>query len=84
MRQQDIEHLFRRVGLGASRQDVAEYARLGFLGFPNAAAHLVDYARIPDDVDDYIGTPALAQGTDAVPLTIVVGLVAVKKIGKSE
>lgn len=59
-REQDIEHLFRRAGFGASRQEVAEYARLGFLGFSSAAARLVDYERIPDDADDYIGTPGYA------------------------
>jgi uncharacterized protein (DUF1800 family) len=59
-RNQELEHLFRRVGLGASPQDVAEYERLGFLGFSSAVAHLIDYARIPDDVDDYIGRPGYA------------------------
>jgi uncharacterized protein (DUF1800 family) len=59
-RDQDLEHLFRRAGFGASRQDVADYARLGFLGFSSAAAHLVGYSRLPDDVDDYIGTPGYA------------------------
>ena len=56
-REQELDHLFRRAGFGASQQDVAEYARLGFLGFSSAAARLVDYARIPDDVDDLIGRP---------------------------
>jgi uncharacterized protein (DUF1800 family) len=59
-RDQELGHLFRRAGLGASPQDVAEYARLGFLSFPTAAARLIDYSRIPDDVDDYIGTPGYA------------------------
>ena len=56
-REQELDHLFRRAGFGASQQDVAEYARLGFLGFSSAAARLLDYARIPDDVDDFIGRP---------------------------
>ena len=56
-REQELDHLFRRAGFGASQQDVAEYARLGFLGFSGAAARLLDYARIPDDVDEFIGRP---------------------------
>ncbi|MEX2660417.1 MAG: DUF1800 domain-containing protein [Vicinamibacterales bacterium] len=56
-REQELDHLFRRAGFGASQQDVAEYARLGFLGFSSAAARLLDYARIPDDVDEFIGRP---------------------------
>jgi len=54
---EDLDHLFRRGAFGASQQDVAEYARLGFLGFSSAVAHLLDYARLPDDVDDFIGRP---------------------------
>ena len=57
---EELDHLFRRAGFGASQQDVAEYERLGFLGFSNAVAHLLDYARLPDDVDDFIGTPGFA------------------------
>jgi uncharacterized protein (DUF1800 family) len=59
-RDQDIEHLFRRAAFGASREAVSEFARLGFLGFPTAAASLVDYTRVPDDVDDFIGRPGYA------------------------
>ena len=55
-----LDHLFRRAGFGASQQDVAGSERLGFLGFSNAVAHLLDYARLPDDVDDFIGTPGFA------------------------
>jgi len=54
---EDLDHLFRRAGFGASRQDVADYERLGFLGSSNAVAHLLDYARLPDDVDGLIGRP---------------------------
>ena len=63
VREQDIEHLFRRAGFGASQQEVAEYARLGFLGFSNAAGRLLDYGRSPDDVDTKIGTPGYAGVT---------------------
>jgi uncharacterized protein (DUF1800 family) len=62
-REQDIEHLFRRAGFGATQQDVADHARLGFLGFSNAAARLLDYSGIPDDVDQHIGTPGYAGVT---------------------
>ncbi|MCC6162060.1 MAG: DUF1800 domain-containing protein [Acidobacteria bacterium] len=56
-REQDIEHLLRRVAFGATEADVAAYARLGPLGFGTALARLLDYADIPDDVDDRIGQP---------------------------
>jgi uncharacterized protein (DUF1800 family) len=59
-REQDIEHLFRRAGFGASRREVADFARLGFAGFSAAAAHLLDYKRLPDDVDSLIGAPGYA------------------------
>lgn len=56
-REHDLDHLFRRAAFGASQDDVAEYARRGFLGFSGAVAHLLNFARIPDDVDALIGTP---------------------------
>jgi uncharacterized protein (DUF1800 family) len=59
-REQDLEHLFRRAGFGASQQETAEFARLGFLSFSTAAARLLDYSRIPDDVDERIGAPGYA------------------------
>ena len=57
---EDLDHLFRRAGFGASQQDVEAYERLGLLGFSNAVAHLLDYARLPDDVDALIGRPGYA------------------------
>ena len=59
-REQEIEHLFRRAGFSASQQEIAGFARAGFLGFSSAAASLLDYARVPDDVDNFIGTPGYA------------------------
>ncbi|HVH54782.1 MAG TPA: DUF1800 domain-containing protein [Vicinamibacterales bacterium] len=59
-REQDIEHLFRRAGFGASPQEITDFARLGFVGFSSAAAHLLDYSRIADDVDSLIGVPGYA------------------------
>ncbi len=56
-REQDIEHLFRRAGFGASEEDIAQFTRLGFAGFTAAVASLLDYQSIPDDVDSFIGRP---------------------------
>ncbi len=54
-RDEEIAHLFRRAGFGAGGADIDKYARLGILGFSTAAAHLLDYERQPDDVDQAIG-----------------------------
>jgi uncharacterized protein (DUF1800 family) len=62
-REQDIEHLFRRAGFGGSRQEIADFTRLGFAGFSTAAAHLLNYSRLADDVDAFIGTPGYAGVT---------------------
>jgi uncharacterized protein (DUF1800 family) len=56
-REHDIEHLLRRAGFGATEEDVNDYGRFGFLGFSSAAARLLNYSEIPDDVDDFIGRP---------------------------
>ena len=55
-REQEIEHLLRRAGFGATEEEINEYARLGFLSFTHLAGRLLNYAEIPDDVDDFIGT----------------------------
>ena len=55
-REEELEHLLRRAGFGASPAEVNQYARLGLLSFTAAAAHLLNYEPIPDDVDDKIGT----------------------------
>jgi uncharacterized protein (DUF1800 family) len=62
-REEDLEHLLRRAGFGATEAEVGEYARLGFLSFPTAVAHLVNYNAQPDDVDDYIGRVGYAGVT---------------------
>ena len=54
-REEDLEHLLRRAGFGATDSDVNAFARLGLLSFSTAVAHLVDYSTQPDDVDDLIG-----------------------------
>ena len=66
-REDELQHLLRRAGFGASEADVERYARLGLLGFSAAVGHLLAYQHLPDDVDDaigavgYVGTTA-AQG----------------------
>ncbi|MDQ3348139.1 MAG: DUF1800 domain-containing protein [Acidobacteriota bacterium] len=42
---------------------MGEYARLGFLSFPTAVAHLTNYEAQPDDVDDRIGRVGYAGVT---------------------
>ena len=54
-REEDLAHLFRRAGFGASEAELTQFARLGILSFSTAAAYLLDYARQPDDVDQFIG-----------------------------
>ena len=62
-REREIEHLFRRAGFGIAREDTTDYARFAFLGFPNALAWILNYQSVPDDVDDFIGTPGYAGVT---------------------
>ena len=56
-REPELQHLLRRAGFGATEEEVDEYARQGLLGFTSAAARLLSYATLPDDVDDFIGRP---------------------------
>ena len=56
-REPELEHLLRRAGFGATEEEINEYLRLGVLGFTAAAARLINYEAIPDDVDSFIGTP---------------------------
>ncbi len=56
-REQELEHLLRRAAFGAPEEDVTRYTRLGFAGFTSAVAALLDYASVPDDVDEWIGRP---------------------------
>jgi uncharacterized protein (DUF1800 family) len=50
----EIQHLIRRAGFGASR---SELAKLGAMSLRGAIDYLVEHERIPDDVDSFIGTP---------------------------
>ena len=56
-REPELEHLLRRAGFGASDDEIAEFTRLGLLGFPSAVGRLLGYTQIPDDVDGFIGRP---------------------------
>jgi uncharacterized protein (DUF1800 family) len=56
-REPELEHLFRRAGFGATEEEIHEYTRQGLLGFTSAAARLLNYGAVPDDVDDFIGRP---------------------------
>jgi uncharacterized protein (DUF1800 family) len=56
-REQEIDHLYRRAGFGASEEEIDDYTRLGFASYAAAAARLLNYSDIPDDVDSFIGVP---------------------------
>jgi uncharacterized protein (DUF1800 family) len=57
---QEIDHLLRRAGFGASPADVETFRDMST---DDAIAHLVDYEGRPDDVDARIGRPDHAQVT---------------------
>ena len=59
-REQQIEHLLRRAGFGASQAQVDAYADMGFR---SAVTDLVDYQRYEDDVDELIGRPGFVGVT---------------------
>ena len=50
--QTQIEHLLRRAGFGASAEELAFYNEMSV---PSVIDRLVDYERLPDDVDSKIG-----------------------------
>src|SRR5687768_16643513 len=54
-REEELQHLLRRAGFGASDAEVSQFARRGLLSFSTAVAHLLAYQEQPDDVDDSIG-----------------------------
>ena len=56
-REQEIDHLFRRAGFGASQAEVDGFANLSFASYAGAVARLLNFAAIPDDVDSFIGRP---------------------------
>ena len=56
-REQEIDHLYRRAGFGASQQEVEGYTSLSFASYAASVARLIGYSDIPDDVDSLIGRP---------------------------
>src|SRR5580765_2351998 len=57
-----IEHLLRRAGFGARPDELDTYRAESYTGAVN---RLLEYDRIPDDVDSKIGTPGYVQVTSA-------------------
>ena len=56
-REQEIDHLYRRAGFGASQEEVEGYTSLSFASYAASVARLIAYSDIPDDVDSLIGRP---------------------------
>src|SRR6185436_10252474 len=56
-REEEIAHLFRRAGFGASDAELTQFARLGLLSYNAALGYMLDVDSQPDDVDASIGRP---------------------------
>jgi uncharacterized protein (DUF1800 family) len=56
-REPELEHLFRRAGFGTTEEEISTYVQQGLLGSTSAAARLVNFNAVPDDVDEFIGRP---------------------------
>jgi uncharacterized protein (DUF1800 family) len=56
-REQEIDHLYRRAGFGASQEEVEAYTSASFASYSASVARLLSYSEIPDDVDSFIGRP---------------------------
>ena len=54
-REQEIDHLFRRAGFGASDSEIDTFAGLSFGGYSAAVVRILNYEEFPDDVDGLIG-----------------------------
>jgi uncharacterized protein (DUF1800 family) len=52
--QENVAHLLRRAGFGASPEELAASMALGYAG---AVDRLVNYEQVPDDVDTHVGKP---------------------------
>jgi uncharacterized protein (DUF1800 family) len=55
-----VEHLLRRAGFGATPDELAFYGRMSI---PQIVDTLVNYERVPDDVDDKISKPGYVAVT---------------------
>jgi len=56
-REQEIDHLYRRAGFGASQEEIDEYTKLSVASYASSVARLLGYEQFPDDVDSKVGTP---------------------------
>jgi uncharacterized protein (DUF1800 family) len=56
-REQEIDHLYRRAGFGASQEEIDAFTTLSFASYAAAVVRILNYQEIPDDVDTLIGRP---------------------------
>src|SRR3954463_13116251 len=61
-----VEHLLRRAGFGARPDELDTYRAESFTG---AVSRLVNYERLPDDVDALIGQPGYVGTTSRGPFS---------------
>ena len=54
-REQEIDHLYRRAGFGASQEEVDEYTKLSVASYAGAVARLLGYEEFEDNVDSLVG-----------------------------
>ena len=66
-REQEIDHILRRTGFGATQEEVDTYSALSFAGPTLALSRILNYADIPDDVDANIGKPGFVGITARGP-----------------
>src|SRR5689334_4153765 len=62
-REQEIDHLYRRAGFGASQEEIDEFNKLSFASYAGAVVRLLSFHDIPDDVDAQIGRPGFVGVT---------------------
>jgi len=64
-RDEEVAHLFRRAGFGASESEIAQFTRLGILSFSSAVSYLLNPEAQDDDVDSHIRQPGYVGITSA-------------------
>ena len=64
MADERVEHLLRRAGFGASADEIGAYSTMSYAA---AVDRLVNYERVPDDVDTKIGQPGYVGTTSNGP-----------------
>jgi uncharacterized protein (DUF1800 family) len=72
-RADEIQHLARRAGFGASAAELSDLQAMSLFG---AVEYLVNYDRLPDNVDSFIGTPGyvgITAGNGAFQPNTVIG-----------